>query len=157
MALLLALLLPTLHRVGASAEVTTCASNVRQIVSLMQIYTQGNDGRLPYQALDIYDWSGALTPLGRGASVFRCPADDNPRRTTTGASLIRSYGVNNGPFPAGASAQVPSLRAPWPVDRFALPARLSRVPPRVFLIGDNRGQFADSAAWVGIAEAEALD
>src|SRR4051794_4605224 len=78
-AVLIGLLLPTLHRVRESAQATACASNVRQIVALMQIYSQSNDGRLPYQALDIYDWSGALTPLGKGASGFRCPADDNPR------------------------------------------------------------------------------
>jgi len=161
-ALLIALLLPALHRFRESAQTTACASNVRQIVQLMQIYSQGNDGRLPYQMLEYQDWSGALGSMARSATVFRCPVDTRPRRNTPGNNAIRSYGVNCGPFIGQSNANgiplpAPWLAAPWPIDRTALPARLSRVPGRVFLVGDNGGQFDQSAAYVGIAEAEALD
>jgi prepilin-type N-terminal cleavage/methylation domain-containing protein len=155
-ALLIALLLPALRRVRESAQATACASNARQIVLLLRMYAQGNEGRLPYQALGIEDWSVALASMARSASVFRCPADATSRRDTPGSDAIRSYGVNCGPF-TGESSIVNALRAPWPVDRYALPARLHQVPDRVFIVGDNGGQFAGSAAWVGVAEAEGLD
>jgi type II secretory pathway pseudopilin PulG len=154
-ALLLALLLPVLNKVRASARVTTCASNLRQIVLMLRVYSQDNDGRLPYRSLGLDDWSSALVPLSRGRGVYRCPDDDNPRRDTPGLTDPRSYGVNCGPFaPAGSAV---SFRAPWPVIADAPPVRLHQVPGHVFLVGDNHGQFPQSAAWVGFAEAEALD
>ncbi len=153
-ALLLALLFPVLSKMHDSAKVVTCASNLRQIVLLMQIYGQGNDGRPPYQELGVEDWSGALTSMARSGRVFICPADDNPRRDTFGANTIRSYGVNCGPFtPIGGTP----MRAPWPTMPDTPPARLHQVPSHVFIVGDNRGQYPQSAAWVGIAEAEGLD
>jgi type II secretory pathway pseudopilin PulG len=154
--LLVALLFPVLSRTRATADVVRCASNLRQVMMLMRVYTQTNDGRLPYQALSTDDWSGALAPIGRGQPVFVCPADENQRRDTFGMSVIRSYGVNNGPFGEFASGPVP-LHAPWPATPGALAARLHQVPPRIFIVGDNGGQFTQSAAWVGFPEAEALD
>jgi type II secretory pathway pseudopilin PulG len=154
--LLAAILLPVLSRTRASADVIRCASNLRQIILMTRVYAQVNDGRLPYQALGSEDWSGAVAPLGRGQPVFICPADQNQRRDTFGMSVIRSYGVNNGPFGEFAAGPVP-LHAPWPAKPNALPARLDRVPARIFVVGDNGGQFMQSAAWVGFAEAEALD
>ena len=41
--------------------------------------------------------------------------------------------------------------------RDALPGRIHKVRHHVFLVGDNGGQFEQSAAYVGIAEAEGLD
>jgi hypothetical protein len=153
---LVALLFPVLSRTRASADQVRCASNLRQVMVLMRVYTQTNDGRLPYQALGIDDWSGALAPAGRGQPVFICPADQNQRRGTFGMSVIRSYGVNNGPFGEFASGPVP-LHAPWPAKANQPAARLHQVPARIFILGDNGGQFDQSAAWVGFAEAEALD
>ncbi len=123
---------------------------------LLRVYSQSNDGRLPYQAQGTNDWSGVLAPAGRGQPVFICPADQNQRRDAFGMTVIRSYGVNNGPFGEFASGTIP-LHAPWPVRADALPARLHQVPARIFIVGDNGGQFLQSAAWVGFAEAEALD
>jgi type II secretory pathway pseudopilin PulG len=153
LALLLSLLFPVLSRVRASANVVACASNLRQIVMLMKVYSQSNDDRLPHQAIGLQDWSGTLTPLGKGQPVFCCPQDDSIRRIAFGASVTRSYGVNNGPFGNGSTP----MRAPWPSQSGRLPAHLHLVPLRIFLIGDNGGQFTESAAWVGISEAEALD
>jgi type II secretory pathway pseudopilin PulG len=154
--LLVALLFPVLGRMRASADVVRCASNLRQIMVMMRVYTQANDGRLPYQALGSEDWSGALAPAGRGQPVFICPADQNQRRDTFGMREIRSYGVNNGPFGEFSSGAVP-LHAPWPAKPDQLAAKLHRVPARILIVGDNGGQFTQSAAWVGFAEAEALD
>ena len=155
-ALLIGLLLPALKRARESANAVTCASNVRQIVALLSIYAGSNDGRLPYRALGLDDWSGTLAPLSRGRPAFICPADENPRRLTPDLTVIRSYGVNNGPFahdPAAAGV----YRAPWPIAGDGLPAQLHKVPGHVVLVGDNFGQFAQSAAYVGLAEAESLD
>src|SRR4051812_46912413 len=87
LALLLTLLFPMLSRARASAKVVACASNLRQIAMLLRVYAQATDGRLPYQALGINDWSGTLAPLGKGQPVFHCPEDDNIRRDTFGASV----------------------------------------------------------------------
>ena len=153
-ALLIALLMPALARARESAKVVTCASNLRQITTMLRVYACANDGRLPYQAVGLADWSVALAPLSRGQGCFRCPADDNPRRDAPGFTMIRSYGVNCGPYPIAIAA---SFHAPWPAAREALPARLHQVRNHVFLVGDNHGQFEQSAAYVGIAEAEGLD
>src|SRR5437762_2582910 len=95
---LLALLFPMFGRVRASAKIVTCQSNIRQIMLLMRMYSQSNDGRLPPQAIGLDDWSGSLLRVAQGRPVFVCPEDDSPRRDILEATSIRSYGVNNGPF-----------------------------------------------------------
>jgi hypothetical protein len=65
--------------------------------------------------------------------------------------------VNNGPFLSKAPDPGRPFHAPWPVAGDGLPARLHQVPAHVVLVADNGGQFASSAAYVGIAEAESLD
>jgi prepilin-type N-terminal cleavage/methylation domain-containing protein len=153
-AILLAMLLPVLSRVQQSARATACASNVRQIVMALGIYAQAHDGRLPYQAFDFDDWSGALLSSGASQPVFRCPVDFSSRRGVFNYESIRSYGVNCGPYlPVGA----PLRYAPWPPVRNARPVKLHAVPNHVLLIGDNHGQFVDSAAYVRFTEAEGLD
>ena len=151
---LIGLLLPVLGRVRESAKLAACASNVRQIVTLLRVYTTANDGRLPYQMINYDDWSGVIAPLGHGQRAFTCPADESPRRDTPGYTAVRSYGINNGPFTADKSIL---YHAPWPAQRDALPNRMHQVRHQVILVGDNHGQFAQSAAYVGIGEAEALD
>ena len=73
-ALLIALLLPTLHKARQAAQVSVCTSNVRQIVTLMRMYASANDGRLPYQALALEDWSGPLATMAKSRNGFACPA-----------------------------------------------------------------------------------
>jgi prepilin-type N-terminal cleavage/methylation domain-containing protein len=153
-ALLIGLLLPALARVRRAAHVTACASNLRQIVVLLREYSHGNDGRLPYQAIDYTDWSSPLAAMTRGAGVFRCPADETPRRTDPEATAVRSYAVNCGTFLHPGS----EYRAPWPADRHQLPERMGKVPPHVLLVGENAGGgYPGTGALVGMAEAEGLD
>ena len=153
-ALLLAALLPVLRKVQESARTTACASNVRQIVYALGIYAQSHYDRLPYQTFGSDDWSGALLSSGASAAVFRCPVDTSSRRGVTNFEAIRSYGVNCGPY---LPVNVPPRFAPWPPVRNGRPAKLHAVPNHVFLVGDNHGQFTESAAYVGFTESEGLD
>ncbi len=150
--LLLALLLPTLSRVRESGKASACASNLRQIMLGMRLYAHENEGRLPYQAVDFRDWSGALAQVlkTRGA-VFQCPADETPRREGFEDLPPRSYGVNSGEF-----TYIAGYRTPWPKDRHERPGHLHKVPVHVFVVGENNGGGYVSGAFVGIAEAESL-
>ena len=153
-AVLVGLLLPVLARVRRAANVTTCASNLRQVVVLLREYAHSSDGRLPYQAIYFTDWSAPLAAMTRGGGVFRCPADDTARRADPESTAPRSYAVNCGTFLQPGS----EYRAPWPADRHQLPERINKVPPHVLLVGENAGGgYQGTGALVGLAEEEGLD
>jgi len=151
---LIGFLLPLVGRARESAKLVTCASNLRQIVLLMNVYADQYRDRLPYRADPLQDWSIALVARSSDGQVFRCPADDTSRRDTGSPEVVRSYGVNCGPYGVTSGA---SYRAPWPALSVGVPAKIRQVPLHVILVGDNHGQFQQSAAYVGIAEAEGLD
>jgi len=151
-ALLIALLLPTLHRVRESAKTSACGGNLRQIMLAMRIYAHENEGRLPYQAVDLRDWSGELAQLLKtSGAVFHCPSDDMPRRKGFEDLVPRSYGVNSGEF-----TFILGYHTPWPKDRHERPGHLHKIPVRIFVVGENNGGGYVSGAAVGIAEAESL-
>src|SRR5688500_6421505 len=69
-ALLIAILVPTLNVARASAKRTTCLSNLRQIGIAIQGYAAHNDGRIPYGPLapppfptNLYPKTGAVMSL----------------------------------------------------------------------------------------------
>jgi prepilin-type processing-associated H-X9-DG protein len=97
-AVLIALLLPTLRRSVQASQQVVCLNNLRQISLATMLYCHDNDGALPGWAQDspnqsAFDWiywqAGDPTspyydvnrsPVARymnhpGAKVFRCPAD----------------------------------------------------------------------------------
>ena len=49
-ALLIAMLLPALHRARSAAVMTKCMSNHRQVMQAMLMYVNDNRGRLPPQS-----------------------------------------------------------------------------------------------------------
>jgi prepilin-type N-terminal cleavage/methylation domain-containing protein len=112
-AILASLLLPTLHAAKQKAQGIQCLNNHRQLTYAWLLYTDDNDGRLPYASPDdptLYDssaWmSGYLdfdpanrsnwdvtqdiqrSPLwayaGEAAAIFRCPADKSVVRPSAG-------------------------------------------------------------------------
>jgi prepilin-type processing-associated H-X9-DG protein len=81
LAVLLALLLPTLNRVRLQARSLGCLANLRQMGTALILYQQDNANRLPW-AFDFTSsptttWSGLLSKYylkgSTGSSVFRCP------------------------------------------------------------------------------------
>jgi prepilin-type N-terminal cleavage/methylation domain-containing protein/prepilin-type processing-associated H-X9-DG protein len=81
-AVLAAMLLPTLGRVKESGRATACLSNLHQIGTALQLYVQDNNNRLPYMS-DIYPGVTNAFPgpdlvlsnqLGN-LNVLRCPSD----------------------------------------------------------------------------------
>src|SRR5256885_8057540 len=83
--------------------------------------------------------------------VFFCQAED-------GILDYKVTGVQTCALPISRVGRQPSpatpFRAPWPVMADGQPVRFHEVPGHVFLVGDNEGQFPQSAAYVGVSEAE---
>jgi type II secretory pathway pseudopilin PulG len=113
-ALLIAILLPSLSKARESANRTACMSNVRQIVTAFVMYTADNKGSLPWTALGTQwdeDWIwwdkahigeikqhgiGPYLNLEADAKVMYCPADQREfrlRRPTDPYPF--SYSLNN--------------------------------------------------------------
>lgn len=112
-ALLISILLPTLHKSREAANRVKCASNLRQIGLAMIQYTNENRGFLPYTSRntlgDIHDadwfwWQevrfdrveeSALAkyiPMKKeNLEVFRCPSDDVPVRPRQNAAGVGPY------------------------------------------------------------------
>jgi prepilin-type N-terminal cleavage/methylation domain-containing protein/prepilin-type processing-associated H-X9-DG protein len=124
-ALLISILLPSLNAARQSANNLKCASNMRQLATVMQMYAAENKGAYPMNAHDPangmnflywYDFSqiGRYLPKNAvvkgttttGGGTFVCPNDDQ--------NSLRSYAMN---FFA-SSAVSPSVDAPTKPYRF---------------------------------------
>jgi prepilin-type N-terminal cleavage/methylation domain-containing protein len=87
-ALLIALLLPSLSKAREQAKRTTCLSNLRSIGQAMYMYANANKDKLPNGNLaGTWNWelgARSLVVMARdytSAGVFRCPSDDDPTPT----------------------------------------------------------------------------
>jgi prepilin-type N-terminal cleavage/methylation domain-containing protein/prepilin-type processing-associated H-X9-DG protein len=163
-AVLLAILLPCLHRTRIAAKKTRCSANLRQIALAWDMYLDDSDGRF-YQGvnanLDYGGWRGYREwwprPLNRYASLsasvvnerdarlFCCPADQGGTpgpylRTRVYLNMGTSYQTNI--FLVGQTACGPFSERTAELDE-AISARLAVVkrqdvsgPSRLLLIGD---------------------
>jgi len=112
-AILAAMLLPSLSRAKAAGQSAACKSNLHQVGVALKLYTDEfqkfpacaaiTSGRGQVLAF----WDGALLPsLGNNREVFRCPANLDAAPWTNNPSLPRrnsSYGYNmagSGRYPA---------------------------------------------------------
>ena len=78
-AVLLAILLPTLSQVRASARTTACAANLQQIDRGLQMYANENDGTVhPTVSLELWPWWDHVPGLedSYGRHVSRYPFQD---------------------------------------------------------------------------------
>jgi prepilin-type N-terminal cleavage/methylation domain-containing protein len=78
-AILAALLLPSLSKAKASAKRTNCISNEHQINMAIHLYTDDHGDIIPFYTNAIYfDYKNVIAPfLGANSNaVFVCPADD---------------------------------------------------------------------------------
>lgn len=66
-----------ISKVRHAAANTTCLANLSQISMAFQQYAAANKGRLPDPLATDTSFEQSLAPyVGGGASVFRCPADE---------------------------------------------------------------------------------
>jgi prepilin-type N-terminal cleavage/methylation domain-containing protein/prepilin-type processing-associated H-X9-DG protein len=85
-ALLISILLPTLNRAKEQANLVACASNLRQIGQLVQIYTAENHGYLPYGCAEMLPGTeNAGTYNGWWDTPYWCWADSLQRLSNTRA------------------------------------------------------------------------
>jgi prepilin-type N-terminal cleavage/methylation domain-containing protein len=111
-AVLVSLLLPVLNKARAAAKTVACASNLRQIFVLQQMYAQENRGWMtPFwksdpepEHHDPVNWQRRLLPLiskaatgdeyfANPASIFNCPAVTQDQYNVAG-QYTTSYGLN---------------------------------------------------------------
>jgi prepilin-type N-terminal cleavage/methylation domain-containing protein len=78
-ALLMAILLPALHRVKAQARRSKCASNLRQLVYALSVYAAEYSGKLPVRGLGMWLWDmdngvvDFILESGATRETFYCP------------------------------------------------------------------------------------
>jgi len=92
-ALLAALLLPTLGRAKESGRAAACLSNLHQIGLALQLYVQDNNNRLPFMrdrslttTNELPSPDLVLTNYLGNPRVMRCPSDQRQVFETTGCS-----------------------------------------------------------------------
>jgi prepilin-type processing-associated H-X9-DG protein len=103
-ALLLAIMLPTLNKARESARRTACQSNLRQIATGLLMYANDNRHWLPSPARGFYprddDWmkpiyaDSAIARYFPSDAIMYCPSDSRQRRTEFDRPFKYSYSVN---------------------------------------------------------------
>ena len=73
-ALLMAILLPTVGKVRTQAKSAICQSNLRQIYQGTQLWRTSNKAE---QELNFYNWRGTIAQHLASADVWTCPEDEN--------------------------------------------------------------------------------
>ena len=95
-ALLMAILLPTLQRVRNQARAAVCQNNLKQWGQIMNLYTQDNEGRLPHHFLHAFLF------------ILRGPFETNDNRRVSSYASISTEGITCCPMATtgpGESAQ----------------------------------------------------
>lgn len=74
-AILAALLLPSLHSARMSAQEISCRNNQKQVGLLYSLYTNDSDGILPISkcAADYTQWGAQFFPQNKEPAYFSCP------------------------------------------------------------------------------------
>ncbi len=96
-AILAALLLPTLDRSKQRAWATACLSNFRQIGLGSRMYADEHEDNLPRSAHQGASWVTALQPYVAGTNLWRCARDSNRTR-------FYSYSINDLLLPPSAGS-----------------------------------------------------
>lgn len=100
MGVLVAVLLPALAHVRATARTTQCLSNVRQIGVMLNAYLVSSGGVMPalQNRLSVAEPLPAmdteLPPPGEAAGVFACPADRRGLHQVSGTSYFWNFTLN---------------------------------------------------------------
>ena len=115
-ALLVAILVPSLTRARELARTVVCATNQRQLGTVFYLYGQDNDGMLPHLVLDQHDfpylgeWYRFYYPylsssvldskhpneVGKSMAVFNCPSTPDMSFDYISNYAINWHGVDQG-------------------------------------------------------------
>lgn len=84
-AILAAILFPVFARAREAARATTCRSNLRQIGTAFQMYTQDYDETMPVRGYPdgtgrYFFWGQLLTPYIKNTQLFECPSNQLGKR-----------------------------------------------------------------------------
>lgn len=127
-ALLIAILLPSLNRARAQARMVSCQSNIRQLMTAFLVYSTEYKGRLPGASKDTgADWLGKFNRydasqqdpwvgrqpehgtvfkhMGRSAEAYTCPDDVNKRDYSTSGGAICDYSYTSNALVSGAATE----------------------------------------------------
>jgi len=102
-AILAAILFPVFARAREAARATSCKSNLKQLSTAIQMYTQDYDEILPPGGNGPSRWYTLADPYIKNAGVFKCPSAP--------PTYLRGYGTNLNlmGWPTGAAlAQIQS-------------------------------------------------
>ena len=111
-AILAAMLLPTLGRAKQRAWATACLSHVKQIGVATRMYADDNADALPRSAHQGASWVATLQPYCGGTNLWRCPRDGHKTR-------LYSFALNDYLLPpsiAGISDFSKWTQVPAPVE-----------------------------------------
>jgi prepilin-type N-terminal cleavage/methylation domain-containing protein len=140
-AVLIALLLPSLNKARESSRRVNCMSNMRQLTVAWLAYAQANKGEMPAAENNADGWAlqgntdedivkGLLYPWVPDARVYRCPNDPLEKNR-------RSYSINTFCNGAGQFFNVPSVRRVTQVRSSQTMVFVEEYDPR----GYNMGSF----------------
>lgn len=164
-AVLMAVLLPTLHRARIQARSAYCKNNLRQITLALHLYLDDNDGQFYRGANCNYDfggWQGEGSPKGNRplnaymgipiytedsteANQFLCPADQGGKDYFGKAYTYYGNSYNANHFLMGPRTPVPSwVKEPWqslyPVineTSYSLKYSTIKNPGKLLFVGDH--------------------
>jgi prepilin-type N-terminal cleavage/methylation domain-containing protein len=139
-ALLAALVLPTLSRANGSAQRIACANNLKQIRLALILYSTDHDERMPSLETVTNRWPAQLQPYYSDVKLLRCPSDVEANKTATAAELApdaapRSYLMNG--FQDALLAMFGGLLPPKGVALPALPETVFAQPADTVLFGEK--------------------
>ncbi|AQQ70048.1 type II secretion system protein G [Limihaloglobus sulfuriphilus] len=84
-ALLMAILMPSLTKAREAAKTVVCGSNMRQWALIFAMYTNDNDGMYHYGWISAQDgsalWPAAMRPYYDSPEIRTCPKASNPQKT----------------------------------------------------------------------------
>jgi prepilin-type N-terminal cleavage/methylation domain-containing protein len=152
-AILVALLLPTLSRARASAQGTRCASNLRQLIVAWSLYAHDNDDRVAlcdnWVAGDVSKPADATDTLLltdpdqstfaqyiQTPELYKCPGDRSPLARSV--SMNARFGNPEGDWCGGGGSAY---------EQFAKLQQI-RTPAGLFVILDERSDSINDAAFV---------
>ena len=115
-AILAAILFPVFARAREAARATSCKSNLKQLITGVQMYTQDYDEMMPFNyhytgagQLPLYWWEDDIQPYIKNWNAFRCPSRSphleytygrtGPNQVNPMVSDYKMYTMND--WPAG--------------------------------------------------------
>jgi prepilin-type N-terminal cleavage/methylation domain-containing protein/prepilin-type processing-associated H-X9-DG protein len=152
-AILAAILFPVFAQAREKARQTSCLSNMKQLATAIQMYTQDYDEVLPYACPDHWwgtIWGVNLQPYIKNEQILRCPSDPGDRDSAEDWAGPRISYAANGliKWVNGANRMIGAMgmTQSWIADNTASLARVGR-PADSILLAEKHHR--DNRLWFG--------